>query len=209
MRTTQNTIMGSFATVTTCKTCGGEGKIVSEPCTTCRGKGRANKTRSISINIPAGIDNGQTISLAGEGEPGKRGGPAGDLYVNIRVKPHKLFVRNGYDLNLEMKVSYALAAIGGEVSIPTLEGDVSYKIPEGTQPGTVFYALGQGHTAPARVEQGRLEGARADRGAQEAHRQAKRAAGRVRRDIRKACRKGRRAAHKQRSFFEKVKDAFN
>lgn len=208
VRTTQNTIMGSFATVTTCKACGGDGKIVTEPCTSCRGKGRVNKNRNITVNIPAGIDNGQTISLSGEGEPGKRGGPSGDLYVNIHVKPHKLFTRNGYDLNLEMKLSYALAAMGGEVNIPTLEGDVAYKIPEGTQPGTVFTLSGKGIQRLRSNNKGDLKvRVQIDVPKKLSDRQRELLV-ELEESFGKGGAKGT-EVHKQRSFFEKVKDAFN
>jgi molecular chaperone DnaJ len=144
IRTTQNTFMGSFTSVSPCPECKGEGTIVSDPCPACKGKGRANRSRNISVNIPAGIDNGQTISLRGEGEPGRRGGPSGDLYVNIRVKPHKLFVRKGSDLFCEMSVSFATAALGGEIMIPTLEGEIPYNLSAGTQPGDNLRLAGKG-----------------------------------------------------------------
>lgn len=130
--------MGFFTTVSTCPNCRGEGKVIQQPCTSCRGRGRVSKSRTVTINIPAGIDNGQTISLGGQGEPGKRGGPAGDLFVSVRVLPHKLFIRDGFDIKLDMKIPFALAALGGEVTIPTLDGEVCHNISAGTQPGDVI-----------------------------------------------------------------------
>ena len=144
VRTTQNTIMGAFQTVTTCPECHGTGKTISNPCPECRGNGRLNRQRKITLNIPAGIDNGQTLSLNGEGDAGVRGGMSGDLYVTVRVSPHKLFTRNGNDLSLDLKISFPTAALGGEIQIPTLEGEVAYTIPSGTQVGDTFKLPGKG-----------------------------------------------------------------
>lgn len=144
VRVQQNTMLGSFTTVRPCNVCGGTGQIIKEPCLDCHGNGRVKKTSRVVVNIPAGIDDGQTLSLAGEGEAGYRGGPSGDLYVLIRVKPHKLFRRNGADLYLDMKISYITAALGGEITVPTLTGTIKYTIPEGTQPGTTFRMREQG-----------------------------------------------------------------
>ncbi|OQB23322.1 MAG: Chaperone protein DnaJ [Firmicutes bacterium ADurb.Bin182] len=144
VRMQQNTVFGSFSTVRTCDVCSGSGKIVKETCPDCRGRGRVSKTKRLSVNIPAGIDNGQSINLRGEGEAGYRGGPAGDLYVTISVKPHKLFKRKGYDLLLDMSIPFTSAALGGEIKVPTLSGSLKYTIPAGTQPGTVFRLREQG-----------------------------------------------------------------
>jgi len=134
----QNTAFGRFVNVRTCDRCNGEGTIVSDPCPKCRGRKRVRRVRKISVTIPAGIDNGQAITLRGEGEIGERGGPAGDLYVYITVRPHKLFRRNGYDLHCDVPITFGQAALGAEVEVPTLEGKVKYSVPEGTQTGTVF-----------------------------------------------------------------------
>jgi len=144
VRTQQNTILGSFTSTRPCSACNGTGKIIKEPCSDCRGTGRIRKNTRIAINVPAGIDNGQTISMRGEGEAGKRGGPRGDLYVSINVRPHKLFKRKGYDLYYEMPISFTTAALGGEITVPTLRGTVKYTIPAGTQPGTTFRLREQG-----------------------------------------------------------------
>lgn len=146
VRVQQNTVFGSFASMHTCDACGGTGKLVKEPCSDCKGRGRVSQTRKIIVNVPAGIDNGQTLTMPGEGEAGQRGGPSGDLYISIRVKPHKLFVRKGYDLYLEMTVSLPVAMLGGEIQVPTLGGSVKYTVPEGTQPNTTFRLRDQGIT---------------------------------------------------------------
>ncbi len=144
VRVQQNTPFGSFATVRTCDACGGAGKIIKDPCPDCRGKGRISKTNRIAVNVPAGINDGQTLTLRGEGEAGHRGGPNGDLYVVISVRPHKLFTRKGFDLYLDMNIPMTVASLGGEIQVPTLSGTVKYTIPEGTQPGTTFRLREQG-----------------------------------------------------------------
>ena len=124
--------------VRTCPTCGGTGKVITEKCASCGGSGRARRKRTVNVKVPAGIDNGQTIIMNGQGEPGQRGGPNGDLYIVVTVKPHKLFKREGFNLLLDFPISFAMAALGGEVEVPTLSGPVKYRIPEGTQPGAEF-----------------------------------------------------------------------
>jgi len=144
VRAQQNTIFGSFASVRACDNCRGTGKIIKTPCKRCSGRGRIRRSRAIKINIPAGIDNGQSMTVRGEGEHGLRGGGTGDLYVFIKVQPHKLFVRRDYDLYINLNIGFAEAALGGEVEVPTLGNPVKYKIPEGTQPGARFRLKGQG-----------------------------------------------------------------
>ena len=138
IQTTQNTIMGTFSTVKTCDKCGGTGKVIPTPCETCSGKGTIRKTRKIDIKIPAGIDNGQAISLRGEGDAGKKGGPAGDLFVVVNVLSHPIFKRKGYDIYAEVKVPYTKLVLGGTIKVPTLEEDSEINIPEGTQVGSTF-----------------------------------------------------------------------
>lgn len=140
----QNTAFGRFVNVKVCDRCGGEGTTISRPCSKCNGRKKVRKIKKISLNIPAGIDNGQAITLRGEGEMGDRGGPSGDLYVYITVRPHSLFVRKGYDLHCDVPITFPQAALGAEIEVPTLEGKVKYKIPEGTQTGTVFRLRNQG-----------------------------------------------------------------
>ena len=138
IQATQNTIMGTFSTVKTCDKCGGTGKIIPNPCDTCSGKGTVRKTRKIDIKIPAGIDNGQAISLRGEGDAGKKGGPAGDLFVVVNVLSHPVFTRKGYNIYANIKVPYTKLVLGGKIKVPTLENDDEIVIPEGTQVGTTF-----------------------------------------------------------------------
>ncbi|HHW30206.1 MAG TPA: molecular chaperone DnaJ [Clostridiaceae bacterium] len=140
----QSTILGQFVNIKTCEVCHGEGKVITDPCTKCNGRGRIRKNRKIKLNIPAGIDDGQTISLRGEGEPGLRGGPPGDLFVHVRVKPHPIFQRQGNDVVCDIPISFVQAALGAEIEVPTLDGKIKYHIPEGTQTDTVFRIRGKG-----------------------------------------------------------------
>ena len=140
----RQTMLGAMRTQTTCPKCGGEGKIISDPCTKCNGKGTVRRSRTITVTIPAGIDNGQALTLRGEGEPGKRGGGAGDLYVAISVRPHRKFRRDGVNLYSEMNISFAQAALGDELSIETLQEPVKETLSEGTQPDHVLRVKGQG-----------------------------------------------------------------
>jgi len=140
----QNTPFGQFVNVKTCDACHGEGKIIANHCTGCNGKGKVKKNVKMKMNIPAGIDEGQTISLRGEGEPGNKGGPAGDLYVSIRIKPHAIFKRQGNDVICEMPITFVQAALGAELEVPTLDGRVKYSINEGTQTGSVFRLKNKG-----------------------------------------------------------------
>lgn len=135
---TQNTIMGSFSTVKTCDKCSGEGKVIQTPCEKCNKKGVVKKVKKIEINIPAGIDNGQAISLRGEGDCGRKGGPSGDLFVVVSVSPHKIFTRRGFDILETIKVPFTKMVLGGTIKVPTLEDEVEFNIPDGTQPGTTF-----------------------------------------------------------------------
>jgi len=128
----------------TCPTCHGTGKEIKDPCVKCRGEGRTKTSKTVEVNIPAGIDDGQRIRLSGEGEPGTHGAPAGDLYVNVRVKEHKIFERNGLDLHCELPISFAVAALGGEVEVPTLDGKVKLNIPKETQTGRRMRVKGKG-----------------------------------------------------------------
>lgn len=144
VRVQQNTVFGSFATMRTCDSCHGSGKIITDPCTRCGGKGRINKSNRINVNIPAGINNGQTLTMRGEGEAGLRGGPNGDLYIGITVKPHKIFTRKGYDLFMDINLPMTTATLGGTIQVPTLKEPVKYTVPAGTQPGTTFRLKEQG-----------------------------------------------------------------
>ncbi len=140
----QRSPFGIISTTTTCPRCRGTGKIIHQPCEACRGAGSIRRQRKVSANIPAGIDDGQTIVLRGLGSAGKNGGPTGDLLVTVSVRPHPLFKRDGSSILYTMPISFVQAALGAEVEIPTLEGKVKYSIPEGTQTGTTFRLREQG-----------------------------------------------------------------
>src|SRR6478672_2552450 len=135
---------GFFSIQQTCPQCHGTGKIVPEPCTACNGAGRVKKHKTLSVKIPAGVDQDDRIRLTGEGEPGVNGGPPGDLYVVVNLKPHPVFQRDGADLNCEMPLGFTTAALGGEIEIPTLDGQAKLKIPPETQTGKVFRLRGKG-----------------------------------------------------------------
>src|SRR5579859_2671414 len=135
---------GFFTVQQPCPRCHGRGKVITDPCTNCHGQGRVEEEKTLSVKVPAGVDNGDRIRLGGEGEAGPNGGPAGDLYVEISVKPHDIFERDGADLACEVPVSFVTVAMGGEVEVPTLDGRVSLKIPAETQTGKVFRLRGKG-----------------------------------------------------------------
>ena len=140
----QRTPMGVFASSRPCQRCRGTGKIIHQPCTDCGGTGAVRKRKTIKVNIPAGIDHGQTISLRGQGNAGKNGGPAGDLLITVMVRPHELFRREGNDVFCEAPITFSQAVLGATLEIPTIDGQVKYDIPEGTQTGTVFRLRGKG-----------------------------------------------------------------
>ncbi len=140
----RNTAFGSFVSIRTCGVCHGEGKVVKDPCPHCRGDGRVVKERSIEVRIPPGVDSGSRIRIPGEGEAGTRGGPPGDLYVVIHVRPHNIFKRQDNDIICEVPISFVHAALGGEIEVPTLDGRAKLRIPEGTQSGAVFRLKGRG-----------------------------------------------------------------
>lgn len=135
---------GFFSIQQTCPKCHGTGKIVPDPCTACNGAGRIKRNKTLEVKIPAGIDDGMRIRSSGNGEPGMNGGPPGDLYVEIHIKPHSVFQRDGDDLHCEMPISFATAALGGEIEVPTLSGKVAFTIPEGTQSGKTFRLRSKG-----------------------------------------------------------------
>ncbi|HXV08135.1 MAG TPA: molecular chaperone DnaJ [Burkholderiales bacterium] len=135
---------GFFSLQQTCPRCGGSGKFIREPCQTCGGAGRVKRQKTLSVKIPAGVDEGDRIRLSGEGEAGVNGGPPGDLYVVIRLKAHAVFQREANDLHCEMPISFTAAALGGEIEIPTLDGSAKIKIPPETQSGRVFRLRGKG-----------------------------------------------------------------
>src|SRR3990167_2463090 len=140
---------GFFSVQQTCPRCHGSGKMISDPCTSCHGQGRVEEQKTLSVKVPPGVDTGDRIRLTGEGEAGSMGGPAGDLYVVVNVREHSIFQRDGKHLYCEVPISFADAALGGELEVPTLDGRVKLKIPEGTQTGKMFRLRGKG-VAPVR-----------------------------------------------------------
>ena len=144
VRVKQATPFGSFVNVRTCDKCGGTGKTVTDPCTVCSGNGKVRKNVTIKVKVPAGIDHGQAISMSGQGEPGSKGGPPGDLIISIRVQRHKLLRREGFDVYLDVTIDMIQAALGDVIVVDTLDGKVELTIPEGTQPGVSFKLKGKG-----------------------------------------------------------------
>ncbi len=144
IRVQRQTPLGSFVSTTTCDQCHGTGKVIEEPCETCKGKGKVRKHRKIKVNIPAGVDTGNVIPLRGQGEDGTNGGPAGDLYINIIVSASSKFKRKGIDIYVDTHVSMAKAALGTEITVETVDGNVKYTVPAGTQSGTLFRLKGKG-----------------------------------------------------------------
>ena len=144
IRVQRQTPLGNFATTTTCDKCNGKGKIIDKPCHTCHGKGTARKNRKITVKIPAGVDTGNIMPLRGQGEHGQNGGSPGDLYIKIRVADSKKFKRKGTDIYVDMHISMAKAALGTEIKVATVDGDVKYSVPAGTQSETLFRLKGKG-----------------------------------------------------------------
>jgi molecular chaperone DnaJ len=144
IRRVQRSIFGQFVNVVTCDRCRGEGMVIGVPCSECRGSGRVRVTRVLPVTIPAGVDDGTQIRITGEGEAGPRGGPPGNLYIFITVRPHEYLKRDGIDIHYELKLNIAQAALGDDVVVPTVDGRERLRIPPGTQPGQVFTLRGRG-----------------------------------------------------------------
>lgn len=144
IRVQRNTPLGNFVSMSACDKCGGKGTIITDPCSECKGKGKLRKQRKIKINVPAGVDTGNVIPIRGQGEHGVNGGPAGDLYISLRVAAHPTFKRRGFDIYIDTHISFGKATLGTELKVPTIDGDVKYDVPAGTQPGTVFRLKGKG-----------------------------------------------------------------
>lgn len=144
VRQVRNTFLGSMVQVTTCPTCNGQGEVISSPCATCHGRGLERRTIKKTVTIPGGVDNDTQIRLPGEGQPGVFGGPNGNLYVEIQVRPHKFFHRKGNDIHLDLNINIAQAALGAEIEVPTIDGTATLHIPGGTQPGKIFTLKGKG-----------------------------------------------------------------
>ena len=203
VRYKQNTPLGQFVSTKTCEVCGGEGTVVLHPCAKCGGKGKIAQSRKIKIKIPAGIDDGQTISLRGEGECGTKGGPNGDLYVGIRIKSHPIFTRRDTDVYCEIPITFTQAALGAEIEVPTIDGKVKYSIPEGTQTGTVFRLRDKG----IKSLRGNGRGNQYVTVKVEVPKKLKENQKAILREFDRAC--GNNDCYEQgKSFFEKVKDIF-
>ena len=144
VRTVQNIMGMQMQSTTTCPQCSGRGKIIKNPCNTCRGKGKVYRNKKIKVNVPAGINEGQTVRVRGEGCVGSNGGPNGDLMVDIYIKRHPIFEREGMDVYCEVPITFTQAALGAEIEVPTLDGKVKFEIPEGTQTGKMFSMTGKG-----------------------------------------------------------------
>ncbi len=144
VKAVQKTPFGMISSSKTCPHCGGKGKVIKNPCQKCRGVGRIRAPKTLSISIPAGIDDGQTISIGGQGDVGVNGGPNGNLYITVNVKPHPLYTREGYDIHCDIPITFPQAALGDEIVVPTIDGNVKYKINKGTQSGTIFRLRGKG-----------------------------------------------------------------
>ena len=156
VRVTQRTALGMFQTTKACDHCRGTGKIIKNPCKNCSGKGYVKVTKKLEVSIPAGIDDGERVGLPGQGNSGRNNGPTGDLIILVTVRPHPIFERDGYNLYCEVPLTFAEAALGAEISVPTLEGEVKYTIPEGTQSGTTFTLRGKGIQAIRSTRKGDL-----------------------------------------------------
>ena len=144
VKAVQRTPFGMITSSKSCTRCGGKGKVIKNPCQKCRGVGRVRTPKTITVTIPAGIDDGQTLSLSGQGDVGVNGGPNGNLYVTVNVKPHPLYTREGYDIHCDIPITFPQAALGDEIVVPTIDGNVKYRINKGTQSGTVFRLRGKG-----------------------------------------------------------------
>ena len=202
-RRQQRTAFGVFQTQSVCSRCHGSGRIIANPCKTCNGSGQVRKPATVGINIPAGIDDGQVITIRGKGNAGSNGGPAGDLQLQVSVRPHPLFERDGYDVYCTLPLTFAQAALGAEVSVPTLDGNVSYSIKEGTQPGDSFRLKGKGIP----YVNGRGRGDEIVQVTVEVPRNLNGEQKKILESFEKATGEGN--YQKRRSFFDKLRDAFN
>ena len=144
IKSTQSTMFGQFVNIKTCPRCAGEGKIIKDICINCRGTGKVKKNRVVKVKIPAGVDTGYRLRISGMGEPGERGSPSGDLYIVLYINPHKIFKRTGIDISCSHSISFVKAALGGTITVPTLEEKAKLKIPAGTQSNSIFRLRGKG-----------------------------------------------------------------
>ena len=140
----RETMFGQMMTSRTCDTCRGSGEIIDNPCPDCKGRGVRSKSKRLHVKVPAGINEGEMLTLRGEGEPGTDGGSYGDLYIEIRIRPHPVFTREGVQTYCEIPVTFTQAVLGAEIDVPTIDGNIKYRLREGTQPGDVFTIRGKG-----------------------------------------------------------------
>ncbi|NLN80950.1 MAG: molecular chaperone DnaJ [Clostridiales bacterium] len=202
-RRQQRTPFGVIQTQTICSRCRGRGRIIETPCHACDGTGHVRRPSSIGINIPAGIDDGQIITIRGKGNSGTNGGPAGDLQVSVAVRPHPIFEREGYDVWYELPLTFVQAALGAEVDVPTLDGNIKHVIKEGTQPGDMFRLKGKGIP----FVNGRGHGDQILKVTIEVPQKLNATQKKLLKELEEACGEGN--YPKRRTFFQKVKDAFN
>lgn len=205
-----NSIFGQMVNVTTCNHCGGTGQIIKNPCPKCRGKGKIKHARTVDVDIPAGIDSGETVRYRGLGNVGSKGGPSGDLLVTVQIKRHSVFTRRGYDVYCNVPITFVQAALGADVDVPVLDesakgrlGKFSYKIPEGTQPGTEFRLKGKGIPSVRSSVRGDMIIHATVEVPKNLNKEQKDAL----RDFAKASNENNYKQHK--SFFEKMRDNFN
>ena len=202
-RRQQRTPFGVIQTQSVCSRCRGKGKIIDKPCPTCSGTGQVRRPSSVGINIPAGIADGQVITIRGKGNAGTNGGPAGDLIVLVAVRPHPVFEREGYDVHCELPLTFAQMALGAEVQVPTLDGNVPYTVREGTQPGETFRLKGKGFP----YINGRGRGDEVVRVTVEVPKNLTSEQKKLLHAFEESL--GDKNYQKRRSFFDKLRDAFN
>lgn len=202
-RRQQRTPFGVIQTQSVCSRCRGKGKIIDKPCSTCSGTGQVRRPSSVGINIPAGIADGQVITIRGKGNAGTNGGPAGDLEIQVAVRPHPVFEREGYDVHCELPLTFAQMALGAEVQVPTLDGNVPYTVREGTQPGETFRLKGRGFP----YINGRGRGDEVVRVTVEVPKNLTSEQKKLLHAFEESL--GDKNYQKRRSFFDKLRDAFN
>ena len=202
-RRQQRTPFGVIQTQSVCSRCRGKGKIIDKPCSTCSGTGQVRRPSSVGINIPAGIADGQVITIRGKGNAGTTGGPAGDLEIQVAVRPHPVFEREGYDVHCELPLTFAQMALGAEVQVPTLDGNVPYTVREGTQPGETFRLKGKGFP----YINGRGRGDEVVRVTVEVPKNLTSEQKKLLHAFEESL--GDKNYQKRRSFFDKLRDAFN
>jgi len=203
VRVTQRTPIGTVQTARTCPKCGGKGSVIKESCKVCAGRGRVRGSKTLEVNVPAGIDDGQSFILGGEGDQGMNNGPAGDCVVTVGVRPDPLYERDGFDIWCDIPITFAQAALGDEITVPTVDGKVAYTVPEGTQPGTVFRLRNKG----VPYVNGRGRGDQYVRAALEVPKNLSS----KQKDALRAFddMMGEKNYDKRKSFFDKIKDAMN